>query len=418
VRILFVSDNFPPERNAPATRVHEHACYWAKWGHEVTILTGVPNFPEGKVFSGYRNRWRQEEWIDGIRVVRVKTFITANEGTLLRTLDYLSFMASAFIAGAFLPKPDVVIATSPQFFAAVAGCGLSGLFGRPYLLEVRDLWPASIAAVGALKETILLRWLERIELFLYRKASAIVVVTNAFKEDLVRRGVPPGKIAVVINGVDLPRYAPRPRDPELEAKLDLAGRFVVGYVGTHGMAHALDKVLDVAGRMREAAGIRFLFVGGGAEKAKLVEEAERRGLTNVVFLPPQPKERMPEIWSLCDVALVHLKNSPVFASVIPSKIFEAMGMGLPIVIASPKGEAGGIVEEDGAGIWIPPEDPTALEGAVRRLKDDSDLYERCAAGSLAAAPRYSRERKAQEMIRVAERVAGGHGAAVDVGAPE
>ncbi|PWB61101.1 MAG: glycosyltransferase WbuB [Deltaproteobacteria bacterium] len=404
MRILFVSDNFPPERNAPATRVHEHACYWVKWGHEVTVLTCVPNFPEGKVYSGYRNRWRQEEWIDGIRVVRVKTFITANEGTLLRTLDYLSFMASAFIAGAFLPKPDVVIATSPQFFAAVAGCGLSGLLGRPYLLEVRDLWPASIAAVGALKESFLLRLLERVELFLYRKASAIVVVTNAFKEDLERRGVPPGKIAVVINGVDLPRYAPRPRDPELEAKLDLAGRFVVGYVGTHGMAHALEKVLDVAGRMREAAGIRFLFVGGGAEKAKLVEEAERRGLTNVTFLPPQPKERMPEIWSLCDVALVHLKNSPAFASVIPSKIFEAMGMGLPIVIASPKGEAGGIVEGDGAGIWVPPEDPSALEGAVLRLKDDSALYERCAAGSLAAAPRYSRERKAEEMIRVVERI--------------
>jgi glycosyltransferase involved in cell wall biosynthesis len=418
MRILFLTDNFPPERNAPATRVHEHACYWVKWGHDVTILTGVPNFPEGKVFPGYRNRWRQEERIDGIRVVRVKTFITANEGVLLRTLDYLSFMASAFLAGSFLPKPDVVIATSPQFFAAVAGCALSGLRGRPYLLEVRDLWPASIAAVGALKDSIALRWLERLELFLYRKASAIVVVTKAFKEDLVRRGVPSAKVAVVINGVDLPRYAPRPKDPELEAKLGLTGRFVVGYVGTHGMAHALEKVLDVAGRMREDAGVRFLFVGGGAEKAKLVEEAERRGLANVVFLPSQPKERMPEIWSLCDVALVHLKDAPVFATVIPSKIFEAMGMGLPIVIATPKGEAGGIVEEDGAGIWVPPEDPAALEGAVRRLKEDPDLYERCAAGSLAAAPRYSRERKAREMIRVAERVAGGHGAAVDVGAPE
>jgi glycosyltransferase involved in cell wall biosynthesis len=418
MRILFLTDNFPPERNAPATRVHEHACYWVKWGHEVTILTGVPNFPEGKVFPGYRNRWRQEERIDGIRVVRVKTFITANEGILLRTLDYLSFMASAFLAGSFLPKPDVVIATSPQFFAAVAGCALSALRGRPYLLEVRDLWPASIAAVGALKESIALRWLERMELFLYRKASAIVVVTKAFKEDLVRRGVPSGKVAVVINGVDLPRYAPRPKDPELEAKLGLAGRFVVGYIGTHGMAHALEKVLDVADRMREDAGVRFLFVGGGAEKAKLVEEAERRGLANVVFLASQPKERMPEIWSLCDAALVHLKDAPVFATVIPSKIFEAMGMGLPIVIASPKGEAGGIVEEEGAGIWVPPEDPVALEGAVRRLKEDADLYERCAAGSRAAAPRYSRERKAREMIRVAERVARGHGAAVDVGAPE
>lgn len=404
MRILFLSDNFPPERNAPATRVYEHACYWVREGHEVTVLTCAPNFPEGKVFPGYRNRWYAVEETDGIRVVRVKTFITANEGVALRTLDYLSFMAAAFAAGLFQARPDVVIATSPQFFSAVAGWALAGVRGKPFVFELRDLWPASIVAVGAMNGNRALRLLERLELFLYRRAEAIVSVTESFRRDLVRRGIPPGKISVVVNGVDLPRYSPRPRDPELAAEWDLDGKFVVGYVGTHGMAHALGRVLDAAERLRDVPDLRFLFVGTGAEKEKLVEEAGRRGLSNVRFAPPQPKESMPRVWSLCDVALVHLKDAPVFATVIPSKIFEAMGMGLPILIASPEGEAGGIVEKEGAGAWVPPEDPRALSEAVLRFRDDGGFRRACAARSLAAASAYSREGRAREMIEVIGRV--------------
>jgi colanic acid biosynthesis glycosyl transferase WcaI len=407
MRILFLTDNFPPERNAPATRVYEHACYWVKWGHEVTVITCAPNFPEGEVFPGYRNRWYEVEEMDGIRVVRVKTFITANEGVVLRTLDYLSFMASAWVAGLFQEKPDVVISTSPQFFSAVAGWALAGARRKPFIFELRDLWPASIAAVGAMNGNGALRLLERLELFLYRRAAAVVPVTEAFKADLVRRGIPAEKISVVINGVDLPRYAPRPRDTELAEAAGLNGHFVVGYIGTHGMAHALEKVLDAAERVRHLPDVRFLFVGGGAGKAGLVEEAGRRDLPNVVFLPPQPKDAMPRVWSLCDVALVHLKDTPVFGTVIPSKIFEAMGMGLPVLIASPRGEAGGIVEREGAGMWIPPEDSEALAEAVLQFRDDGEFRAGCAARSLAAAPSYSRESRALEMLRVIERTANG-----------
>ena len=407
MKILFLTDNFPPERNAPATRVYEHACYWVKWGHEVTVITCAPNFPEGKVFPGYRNRWYRVETVDGIRVVRVKSFITANEGVALRTLDYLSFMGSGFLAGLLQHRPDIVVGTSPQFFAAVGGWALAGVRRLPFVFELRDLWPASIAAVGAMNGSGFLHLLERLELFLYRRSKAVVSVTESFKKDLVRRGIPAEKIAVVINGVDLPRYSPRPKDPELTARHGLEGRFVVGYIGTHGMAHALEKVLDVAERMRTVPDLQFLFVGSGAEKAALVAEVKSRGLPNVLFLPPQPKEMMPRIWSLCDVALVHLKDNPVFGTVIPSKIFEAMGMGLPILIASPKGEAGGIVENSGAGMWIPPEDPRALADAVLRFRDDREFYSGCTALSLAAAPRYSRESRAREMLRVLERAATG-----------
>jgi colanic acid biosynthesis glycosyl transferase WcaI len=415
VHILFLTENFPPERNAAATRVYERACYWVKWGHEVTVLTCAPNFPEGKVFPGYRNKWYQVERVDGIRVVRVKTFITANEGIVLRTLDFLSFMGSAMVAGLFQKSPDVVISTSPQFFAAVGGWGLAGLRGKPFIFELGDLWPASIAAVGAMGQNVFLRWMERLELFLYRRSAAVIALTRSFKEDLVRRGVPPGKIAVVINGVDLPRYAPRPRDRELAKRYGLEEHFVVGYIGTHGMAHALEKVLDVAERMQATPDVRFLFVGGGAGKAKLEEDLAKRKLKNVVLVPPQPKERMPEFWSLCSVALVHLKDTPVFASVIPSKIFEAMGMGLPVLLASPKGEASRIVESEGAGLWVPAEDPEALERGIRKLKDEPIYCGECAARSRTAAPRYSRELQARNVLKVAEQVIEGRGSTVGSG---
>lgn len=286
---------------------------------------------------------------------------------------------------------------------------------KPFIFELGDLWPASIAAVGAMEQNVFLRWMERLELYLYRRSEAVIALTRSFKEDLVRRGVPPGKIAVVINGVDLPRYAPRPRDKELAKRYGLEEHFVVGYIGTHGMAHALEKVLDVAERMERLPDLRFLFVGGGAGKAKLEGELAKRKLKNVVLVPPQPKERMPEFWSLCSVALVHLKDTPVFASVIPSKIFEAMGMGLPVLLASPKGEASRIVESGGAGVWVPPEDPEALERGIRKLKDEPIYYGECAARSRTAASRFTRELQARNVLKVAEQVVEGRGSTVGSG---
>lgn len=410
-----MTENFPPERNAAATRVYERACYWVKWGHEVTVLTCAPNFPEGRVFPGYRNRWYQVEVIDGIRIVRVKTFITSNEGVVLRTLDFLSFMVIGVFAGLIQKSPDVVISTSPQFFAAVGGWILAGLRGKPFIFELGDLWPASITAVGAMEQNLFLRWMERLELFLYRRSAAVVALTPAFKGDLVRRGIDPAKIAVIMNGVDLPRYSPRTRDPQLAEKHRLNGHFVVGYIGTHGMAHALEKVLDAAERLERYPDVRFLFVGGGAGKEKLVDEVKRKNLTNVVLVPSQPKELMPAYWSLCNVALVHLKNTTVFESVIPSKIFEAMGMGIPILLASPEGEASRIVETEKAGIRVPAEDPAALEEAILRFRNDQAFLNDCATRSYAAAPRYSRERQAHNLIQAAEQVAKGLGGRVGAG---
>ena len=398
MRILFLADNFPPERNAQAARVYERACYWVKWGHDVTVITSVPNFPDGVVFPGYKNRWRQVEHTDGIRVVRVKTLITSNRGTVSRILDFLSYMVTSFLAGLVERRPDVIAASSPQFFAAVSAWALSAARRLPFVLELADLWPESIVAVGAMRQSCALRWLEKLELFLYREAVRIVTLTAAFKQNLTHRGVPGGKIDVILNGVDLPRYAPRARDAALARSWGIAENdFVVGYIGTHGMAHGLENVLATAA---EAAcrHVRFLFVGAGSQRDELIGEARRRSLRNAVFVPAQPKERMPAFWSLCDVALIHLKNSPTFETVIPSKIFEAMGMGLPILLAAPKGEASRLIEREGAGVWAPSNHPPALANAILLLKEDRNLRLHLAARSRLAAANHSRERQASKML--------------------
>ncbi|MAH85429.1 MAG: glycosyltransferase WbuB [Rhodospirillaceae bacterium TMED8] len=413
MNILFLTENFPPETNAAATRVYERACYWVKWGHDVTIITSVPNSPEGEIFPGYINRWRQVESVSGIRVVRVKTLIAANQGTTMRVLDFLSFMFTAFFAGLFERRPDLVCATSPQFFSAVCGWAL-GLARRvPFVFELGDLWPESIVAVGVMQKRLGLRLMEKFELFLYSRSATVIALTHSFKENLMRRGINKNKIAVVLNGVDVWRYGPRARDHDLTAKFKLSGKFVVGYVGTHGMAHALSNVLDTAGRLIDRPKIVFLLAGGGAERDMLMAEATRRKLTNVLFLPRQPKECMPKIWSLCDVALVHLKDNPVFKGVIPSKMFEAMAMGLPIVMAGPKGEASTILKATGAGLHVPAENPEKLAAVTIALASQPHRLAAISAKSLAAAPHYSRETQARLMLDAfsAVKMGDGHKAA-------
>lgn len=412
MRILFFTENFPPETNAAATRVFERAVYWAKWGHDVTVITCQPNFPHGRIFDGYRNEYSTEE-MQGIRVVRAKTYIAPNRGVGRRILDFLSFMVTGYLAAAKEPRPDVVVSTSPQFFAAVAAWWFAKRRKIRYVFELGDLWPASITAVGAMRANPALALIEKLELKMYRDADCVVALTPSFKKNLTTRGISAGKIAVVINGVDLWRYAPRDRNQELAADAGLKpDDFVVGYIGTHGMAHALDNVLDAADRLRDRSGIVFLFAGPGAERERLIKAAAARGLANVKFLPPQPKDKVQALWSLCDVAIVHLKDTQVFAEVIPSKIFEAMGMGLPVLFAGPKGDGSDIVDVRGAGVIVPPEDPVALADAVSSLAQDPARVKTLAANSLAAAPLHSREAQARHMMDVMEAVFAGDGGSV------
>jgi glycosyltransferase involved in cell wall biosynthesis len=407
MRILFFSDHFLPEPSAPAAHVYERAKLWAHAGHAVTVLCSAPNFPEGKVFPGYRNALRSEETLDGIRVVRILTYITANEGVVRRTLDYLSYMLSAFLAAWLEQRPDVIISTSPHLFVPTAGVLHAMIRRVPHVFEIRDLWPASIAATNALGgASRTLRALERLELFLYRHSARVLALTPAFKTDLIRRGISADKIDVVINGANLELFQPgMPRDVEVEAEFGLKGRFVVGYLGTLGLAHGLDNVLDAAELLRNTE-VTFFFVGVGAAKSDLESKARARKLDNVVFAPRQEKKAMPRFWSVCDASLVHLRADPIFESVIPSKIFESMAVGLPTIYAAPRGDGSSIVDRCGCGIVIAPMDAAALATAALTLARDAGLRARLAAAAVQSAPSYSRTRQASDSLRVLQHAAG------------
>lgn len=414
MKILFLTENYPPETNAAANRVYERAKFWAEWGHDVTVITCAPNFPKGRLHDGYANKWYQTGEMDGIKVVRVKTFITANEGVARRMLDFLSFMVTGFFASLFQKRPDVVVATSPQFFTAVAGWAVGLCRRRPFVLELGDIWPASIIAVGAMEPSFMIRMLERLELFLYRQSAAIVALTPKFKENLVGRGINGNKISIVINGVDTDRFQETPRDVALSAEWGLKDRFVIGYIGTHGMAHGLANVLDAAAQLRGNERVTFLFVGDGAERNALMSRAAEEGLDNVKFIASQPRESMPSIWSVCDVALVHLRDSVVFSEVIPSKIFEAMAMGLPTLLVAPKGVASDIVLSTRSGVWVPAEQPDRLAHTAVRLADKPQLLDMLGRNGSAVSGRFSRRRQAEEMMQVLEIAAAGDGARAGV----
>jgi len=404
MHILFLTDNFPPEVNAPASRTFEHCREWVRAGRRVTVVTCAPNFPGGKVYEGYRNRLWQTEMMDGIRVVRVWSYITANEGFLKRILDYVSFMVAAVAASLFIRGVDVVVGTSPHFFTACGAYLVSRMKRIPFVFELRDIWPESIKAVGAMGDSPVIRFLEKVEMFLYGRAARIVSVTESFKRVLIRRGVDGGKIEVVTNGVDLAGFAPRKKDHELTARFGLSGKFVAGYVGTHGMAHALETILEAAGRMGQRVGgdtYRFILLGNGARKQELVEAAGRMGLTNVIFIDSVPKSEVARYWSLLDVSIIHLKKTELFTTVIPSKLFECMGMGIP-VLHGVAGESAGIVEREGVGLVFEPENAGELCEKLEVLRQDKALYQKCHENCLVAARRYDRSALAGRMLKILE----------------
>lgn len=369
MRILFLSHYFPPEVNAPASRTFEHCRVWVEQGHDVAVLTNVPNHPAGEVYPGYRNRLWQVESLSGVRVYRLLTLLAPNRGVLRRSANYGFYLVMAVLAAPFLPRPDVVVSTSPQFFCGLAGYFVSRIKRVPWVLEIRDLWPESITTVGALKPSRITRLLEWIEHFAYRKADRIVSVTDSFVERIAAHCGDPAKVVVIKNGVDLSFYAPQTSAAELARQLGVEGRFVAAYVGTHGMAHGLEVILRAADKLRERKDIVFLMAGDGAERERLVRDKEALGLDNVLILGQMPKQMMPQLWGLTDVSLVLLRNRPLFNAVLPSKIFEAMGMAKPIILGV-RGESQRLVEQSGAGICIEPENAEQLAQAVAGLADD------------------------------------------------
>jgi glycosyltransferase involved in cell wall biosynthesis len=411
MRILFFSHYFPPEVNAPALRTYEHCARWVKAGHEVTVVTCVPNCPDGKAYAGYRNRLRRQvETIDGIRVVRVWTYLAANAGTARRTINYLSFFVSSVLASLRLSRPDVVVATSPQFFCGWAGAWAARLKRVPFVLEIRDIWPESITAVDALRSRPLLRFLEFLEKRLYRAPAHLVTVGEGYQARILEKADVADRISVVTNGVDLKRFAAQPPNGEFLGKLGLSGKLVCSYVGTIGMAHGLEVVTEAAKILKDRGrdDIRFCVVGDGAHRERLARRAAELAVESwVAFAGRQPAERVPMILASSDVCLIHLKDCELFESVIPSKMFEAMAMARPIILGV-RGDARVLLQRAGGGLDMEPGSAESLVACVTRLADDPSLRSALgASGRAFVEENFNRDRLAGEMLGLLESVADG-----------
>ncbi len=399
MKILFLSDNFPPEVNAPASRTFDHCREWVKSGDEVTVITCAPNFPQGKLYAGYHNKLWQEEIIEGIRVIRVWSYIVANKGFFKRTLDFISFSVSSFLAGLFV-KTDVIIATSPQFFTALSGRTLSFWKRKPWIMEVRDLWPESIKTVGALNISPFIRYFEWEEKKCYRSARSIIVVTDSFKRKLNGRGIDDTKVYVVKNGVDRNLFVPvEEKDAELLTRLDLKNKKIIGYIGTHGMAHKLDFILRCASILQnKAPEYHFLFLGNGAEKDNLKKLKDSLKLTNVTMLDSVSKNEVKRYISILDICLINLKKSELFTTVIPSKIFENAAMEVPILMGV-EGEAQEIVEGYGAGLCFEPENENDFINKLHEMFV-TDKYLGFKKGCRQLAIDFDRKELAEKMLNI------------------
>ena len=375
MQVLLVTHYFPPEIGAPQVRLADVAARWAATGDDVTVLTGMPNHPTGVVPPEYRRRARAEERVDGYRVVRTWLYATPNEGVFKKTLGHLSFMVTSVLLGGHRAGPaDVVVVSSPTFLSILSAWFLARRKRARLIVEVRDLWPAIFVELGILKNRAVIRALERVELAAYRAADAVVTVTDGFRDDLIQRGVPAQKVHTIFNGADVDRFRASPEDAASQrARLGVdPDETVVLYAGAHGISHGLVSVADAAAKLRDEP-VRFVFVGEGAAKRDLANRVAELGLGNVLMLPGVPHDDVPALLAAADICLAPLRDVPLFATFVPSKIFEYLAAGRP-VIGAVTGEPAAILRRAGA-VVVPPEDPAALADAVRELRADRDRRE-------------------------------------------
>ncbi len=401
MKLLFLSDNFPPEGNAPATRTYEHCKEWVKQGVEVTVITCNPNFPYGKVYDGYKNKLYQSEVIDGIKVIRVWSYMAENKGAIKRIADYVSYAFSAILAGLFI-KTDLIVATSPQLFTALGGCVLAKIRRKPWIFELRDLWPEGIKDTGAIKNEKILNFLVKMELCLYRQSSFVITVTNGLKNNLISRGIEASKIDVVTNGANLGLFQPREKNIGILKRLGLEDKFVFGYIGTHGLAHGLEFIIESISELKDDR-LHFLFIGTGAKKAAVVALAEKLQLNNVTFLDPVAKSEVVDYISVIDAALIPLTKTDIHASLIPSKIFESAAMLKPILLGV-EGEAADIVKRYNAGLVFEPENKNEFLAGVEKISSNDVLYAELQKGCSKLAEEFDRKRLAAKMLKILDHV--------------
>lgn len=376
MKILFLCQYFPPEMGAPSARTYEHARYWVQEGHEVTVVCGLPNHPDGIIPPEYRGKWLVRENWDGIRVLRGWLYATPNRGVLKRSIAFFTYMISSILVAIFFAgKCDVVVATSPQMLCGLAGYIVSLLKWRPFVLEIRDLWPAQIIDLGVIRNPFLIKLLSGLETFLYRHARAIVTIAPAMSREIAQRGFDENKIFTIPNGINEEFFKPTEGGKKIrqEKGWDIS-KTVMLYIGTMGLSQGLETILQVAEKMKDNPEVLFVFVGAGADRERLISLAKEKGLTNTEFYPPVKKQNMPDWYSSADICLVPLKKRNVFRYNIPSKMFEIMACERPILLGA-EGQAREILEESGAGIAVEPENVDAYISALMEMLQHPELRE-------------------------------------------
>lgn len=337
-------------------------------GHEVEVLTGFPNYPGGKLYEGYKVSLLKREIIDGISVLRVPLYPSHDSSALKRIANYLSFAFSAAFIGTLLVKPaDVMYVYHPPATVGFAASIISMVRRIPFVYDIQDLWPDTLAATGMLNNPSMLKLVDSICRYIYRQASKIVVLSPGFKEILISRGVPATKIEVIYNWCYEANTQQKEIATELDERLGLAGKFNIVFAGTMGKAQALDAVLDAAKLVCEnQSRVQFVFVGGGIDVERLKQRSIDRGLSNVLFLPRVPMQEIGSVLKRADVLLVHLRDDPLFKITMPSKTQAYMAAGRPILMAV-RGDAASLIEKAKAGLTCIPEDSQSIAAAVEQF---------------------------------------------------
>jgi len=373
VKLTILTQYYPPEHGAPQNRLHDLARRWVLKGHEVTVLTAMPNYPGCKVFPEYRGKFSHSEEIDGVRVIRSWILPASKKSTLRQLICYFSFVKSSSIVGLFkLKKSDFLICESPPLFLGFTALFLKLFKSRRLAMNISDLWPESAVQLGMIGKGPALSFLEWFEKLLYKKSALVSCQTEGIVEGVKKR-CPAAKTFLFPNGVDLEMFTPEKPDPALKKELGIPEDcFVVGYGGNHGRSQALEQILEAAKILRHEK-IFFAMFGDGPEKLALQAKASEMGLNNLKFFDSVSREKMPRLLSLFDVSVVPLKDIKIFEGARPSKIFELMAGQIPFIFCG-KGEGAEVALKSGCAKVVPPENPEKIAEAIMEFsklaKDD------------------------------------------------
>lgn len=373
MRILFLTQYCPPEVGAPQNRIFEFAKKLKEFGHEVTILTALPNYPRGEIFDEYKGRGVVIEEIEGIKIVRTSIYATKSKSFTKRLRNYLSFTFSSVLKGAkHIDKQDVIITESPPLFLGFSGFVLAKLKKAKFIFNISDLWPESAIKLGVLHNKLFIKMSVWLEEFCYRHVAAVTCQTQGIVDDIVNRGFDKNKIHLLTNGVDTNLFKKENRDEDFRREIGIENKFALCYAGIHGIAQGLQVIINAAEIVKDEENIQFIFVGDGPEKQDLIKMAQERGLNNVTFLPLQPKKNMPKIVASMDAAIIPLRKLELFKGALPSKMFETLASEIPIILPV-QGEAAKLINSANAGIVVEPENSKEIAEAVLKLYNDIEL---------------------------------------------